>query len=370
MQKTLVFGGAFDPPHIEHVNACKSAMAQLGIDKVVLVPTYSPPHKKTGYLDYDVRCELIKRAFEGVNFVIDTIEYDRKSDNYSAKILPILKEKYGDIIYLIGGDSLEYLSKWYHPEIVVAVCPIAVVAREGYDDRDDVIANLKSSIGGQYIKIDYQGKDVASSMIRAKLLLGERPLEISQSVYDYIKENHLFEEYKWAVDKVHSFQSEDLFVHSKAVVLTAIDLNSKHNLKQDFDKLFLATLLHDNAKQRPSLDGLDIPIESVGTPVLHQFLGAEKAKRDFGIEDDDILNAIRYHTTAKADMTTFEKLVYTADSVSFDRQYDPIPAIRDIAMRDFDKGFLEVLRYTYDKVAKTSDNIYKETVDAKEFYLD
>ncbi len=370
MQKTLIFGGAFDPPHKEHVNMCKRAMEQLGIDKLVVVPTYAPPHKSAGYLNYQDRRDLASIAFEELNAIIDDIEFERKHDNYSAYTLPILKEKYGEIVYLIGGDSLEYLNTWYMPAKVVSACPIAIVGRKGYDDRTDIVENLKKEIGGEYILLDYVGEDVSSSVIRAKLFLGEKPQEIDDEVYQYIQNNGLFDKYKDFVEKVKGYESDDLFAHSKAVVLTAVDLNSKHHLGLDFDKVFLASLLHDNAKQRPQLDGLDVPKDSVGTSVLHQFLGAEKAKRDFGVEDDEILSAIRCHTTAKAGMTTFEKLIYTADSVSMDRLYEPIPKLREIAQADFEKGFLSVLQFTYDKLVKRGGNIYPLTEEAKKHYLD
>lgn len=369
MSKVLVFGGSFDPPHKEHVNMCKSAMSELGISKLVIVPTFLPPHKSAGFLSFEDRCELIKIAFDGIDFVIDDIENIRKKDNYSAFILPLLKQKYGDIVYLIGGDSLEHFDSWYHPEKILQTCPIAVCNRGGYDDLMCHASTLMSKYGGQIIPLKYVGKDVSSSEIRAKLLLEEKCESLDERVFEKITSEHLFEDYKDMLSKLHSYQSEELFAHSKAVVLTAVRLNSLHNLKQDFTKVFLACLLHDNAKQRPSLDGLNVPIDAVGTPVLHQLLGAEKARRDFDIQDDDILDAIRYHTTAKANMTTLEKLVYTADSVSFDREYEPIPKIRDIAMSDFDDGFKAVLQYTYDKVTKSGRAMHPLTKEAVEYYL-
>lgn len=369
MSKVLVFGGSFDPPHIEHVNMCKRAMSELGISKLVIVPTFSPVYKSGVFLTFEQRCELIQVAFDGIDFEIDDIENQRKKDNYSALILPLLKQKYGDIVYLIGGDSLERFDSWYHPEQVLQTCPVAVCNREGYDDLSCHAKALESKYGGQIIPLSYVGKDVSSSEIRAKLLLGERPQELDERVYDKIVEKGLFDDYKDMVGKLHSYQSEELFEHSKAVVLTAVRLNSLHNLKQDFTKVFLACLLHDNAKQRPSVDGLNVPMDAVGTPVLHQFLGEEKARRDFDIQDDCILDAIRYHTTAKADMTILERLVYTADSVSFDREYDPIPQIRNIAMASFDDGFKAVLQYTYNKVAKSGKSMHPLTKEAVEFYL-
>lgn len=369
MQKTLVFGGAFDPPHIEHVNMCKHAMKELDINRLVIVPTYQPKHKNVGYLDFATRCELIKLAFDGVDIIIDDIEYRRGHDNYSANILPILKKKYGDIINLIGGDSFEWLDTWFCPQKVIDTCPIAVVARAGYDNREIIKANLSKKYGGEYIFINYTGRDISSSNVRAKLLLGLKPDEICDSVYDYIRSNNLFSEYSDIVTKLKSYQTEELFEHSLSVTLCAIDLNSKHHLSQDFDKVFIASLLHDNAKQRPSLDTFNVPKDSIGTPVLHQFLGACKAQRDFAIDDIDILNAIACHTTAKANMSIFEKLIYTADSVSYDRDYPPIPSIREIAFEDFEKGFIEVLKYTYNKLTSKGGSIYPSTLEAVNYYL-
>ena len=98
-------------------------------------------------------------------------------------------------------------------------------------------------------------------------------------------------------------------------------------------------------------------------------MGAEKARRDFGVEDEDILNAIRYHTTAKADMTMLEKLIYTADSLSDDRTYDPIPALRRIAEADFEEGFKATLAHTVDKLKAGGRPIYPLTLDAYNFYI-
>ncbi|MCM1306280.1 MAG: nicotinate (nicotinamide) nucleotide adenylyltransferase [Bacteroides sp.] len=369
MPKTLIFGGAFDPPHSEHVKMCKYAMSALDIDKLVIVPTYLPPHKNAGFLSFDERCALVEAAFDGLDFVIDRIEYERKENNYSSEILPILKQKYADIVYLVGGDSISHFDTWHKPEVVATACPIVALAREGYGDIEAGVENLRQKYGGEFTVIDFEGKDVSSSMIRAKLLLGECAEEIPASVAKTIKRLGLFEDYKQYVERLKSYQSDELFTHSVAVVKRAVDFNSKHHLRQNFKQVFLAALLHDNAKQRPSIDGLTVPADAIGTPVLHQFLGAEKAKRDFGIDDDGVLDAIRYHTTARADMSALEKLIYTADSLSDDRDYEPIPQLRCIAKEDFEKGFLATLEYTYEKLKAKGGNIYPLTLEAYKYYI-
>ena len=68
-------------------------------------------------------------------------------------------------------------------------------------------------------------------------------------------------------------------------------------------------------------------------------------------------------------MTTFEKLIYTADSLSDDRDYAPIPELRSIAIADFEKGFRATLEYTYEKLRAKGGAIYPLTVAAYEYYI-
>lgn len=373
---TIIFGGAFDPPHSEHANMLKNAVGELGADRLVVVPTFRPPHKSEGFLPYSARIDLIKIAFDGIidDFVVDEIERERAESgekyNYASDVLPSLKEKYGDIIYLIGGDSVEYFPTWHEPEKILSVCPVAVVERKGFENASSSVQKIVDKFGcGDFRVLSYVGERVSSSKIKAELLLGLRPSDLACGVLDYIEKHGYFKEYATWLNMLKTYQEPELFEHTLNVVLRAIDLNSTHNLKQDFKKTFEAALLHDNAKRRPSLDGLDVPSDAVGTTVLHQFLGEKKAERDFGVTDPEILSAIRYHTTAKADMSVFEKLIYTADSTSYDREYEPIPALRKIADEDFEAGFRAVLKYTYDKLASAGKPIYPLTLNAVEYYL-
>ena len=350
----------------------KAAVEELGAERAVVVPTYFPPHKSQGILPFAERAELCRAAFgdsTGVEVVVDETEFERGRDNYTCLVLPELKKKYGDIIYLIGGDSLEYLPTWKNPAEVMKICTIAVAEREGFASVRGSAAKLAARFGGDIRVLNFVGKEVSSGRIRAELFLGEDSAGVTESVARTVRERGYYRDYADTVEKVKACESADLYEHTRQVVFRAIDLNSAHNLKCDFRKVFLAALLHDNAKQRPSVDGLSVPADSVGTKVLHQFLGAEKAKRDFGIDDDEILEAVRCHTTAKPAMTVFEKLVYTADSTSYDREYDPIPVIRAIADKDFEKGFLSVLEYTYMKLTATGGAIYPLTEEAVKYYL-
>lgn len=368
---TVIYGGAFDPPHSEHVKALKCAVETFGAKRAVILPTYLPPHKSRGFLDFDTRAELARAAFDGVagEVIVDDAEKVRGKDNFSYLLLPEMKKKYGDIVYLIGGDSLRDIGGWRHPERVLAECTVAVAPRKGCGDAENEMRDAIEKYGGNIVVLDFMGGDVSSGRVKASLLLGEKCEDIPPRVAEIIARRGLYRDYAEDVEKLRGMETEELFAHTEAAVMRAVDLNSRHNLKQDFRRVFVAALLHDNAKQRPSLDGLDVPKDSVGTPVLHQFLGAEKARRDFGVTDGGVLDAIRYHTTAKPDMTVLEKLIYTADSTSYDRDYAPIPELRAEVDADFEGGFLAVLGYTYRKLKAKGGAVYPLTESAVKFYL-
>lgn len=368
---TIIFGGAFDPPHNEHVKALECAVRTFGAERAVILPTFLPPHKSEGFLDFDTRAELARIAFAdaGAEVVVDKTEKERGKDNYAYLLLGEMKKKYGDIVYLIGGDSLRDLGTWRSPEKILAECPVAVAPREGCGDAAAQRAEALSKYGGNIVLLDFMGGAASSGRVKAQLLLGTECRDIPKGVAEYIRQHGLFRDYEEWVAALKDMETEELFAHSAAAVMRAVDLNSRHNLKLNFRKVFEAALLHDNAKQRPSLDGLDVPADSVGTPVLHQFLGAEKAKRDFGVTDEDILGAIRYHTTAKPGMTALEKLIYTADSTSYDREYDPIPELRAATDADFEQGFREVLAFTYRKLKRKGGAVYPLTEEAVKYYL-
>ena len=168
--KTIVFGGAFAPPHKEHINMCESAVKELGADRLVVVPTFLPAHKEEHYLDFAARFTLCQIAFEGVanEVVVDDIERVRGKDNFSAYVLPLLKEKYEDIVYLVGSDSLQYFDKWREPAKVASACKIAVCSREGFKPAAEVIEEVGEKYGKEnFVALDYIGKDVSSSMIKS-----------------------------------------------------------------------------------------------------------------------------------------------------------------------------------------------------------
>ena len=375
MAKTIVFGGSFDPVHVEHTNILKAAVRELCADKVIVVPTKNPPHKSASKTPFSDRAEMARIAFSKVaaNVIVDDIENRNDGVNYSSDNLPVLEKKYGKFVYVIGGDSLLALESWHEPEFIVRNFEIAVFDREGYQSAKDKVAELNEKWNGKIRILEYVGKEVDSHTIRDRLMLKADVSGLDENVGRYIKSRNLYSEFFLCVDKAATYLDAKRLVHSKNTALVALSLNRNFCPKIDEDKVLLAGLLHDVGKmydktELPNDIKNAIPKDSIGTPVQHQFVSAEIVKNDFHISDEDVLNAIRFHTTGRENMSRFEKLIYVSDLISYERNFQGVESLRKAVYNDFEKGFITCLTYSRDYVVETGREVYPLTDKAINFY--
>lgn len=375
MAKTIVFGGSFDPVHVEHTNILKAAVRELCADKVIVVPTKNPPHKSASKTPFSDRAEMARIAFSKVtaDVIVDDIENRNDGVNYSSDNLPVLEKKYGKFVYVIGGDSLLALESWHEPEFIVRNFEIAVFDREGYQSAKDKAAELNAKWNGKIRILEYVGKEVDSHTIRDRLMLKADVSGLDENVGRYIKSRNLYSEFFLCVDKAATYLDAKRLVHSKNTALVALSLNRNFCPKIDEDKVLLAGLLHDVGKmydktELPINIKNAIPSDSIGTPVQHQFVSAEIVKNDFHISDEDVLNAIRFHTTGRENMSQFEKLIYVSDLISYERNFQGVESLRKAVYNDFEKGFITCLTYSRDYVVETGREVYPLTDKAINFY--
>lgn len=153
--------------------------------------------------------------------------------------------------------------------------------------------------------------------------------------------------------KARQMLSDFRFSHSINVKNQAVLLGQKYNA--DLEKCEIAGLLHDITKEIDNKTQLEMIINSdvlvsdivLKTPkIYHSVTGMIFAKDELMIKDEDILNAIRYHTTARANMSKLEKIVYIADATSIDRKYDGVEKFRELSFVDLDLCMFHLLKYT------------------------
>ncbi|MDO4364511.1 MAG: bis(5'-nucleosyl)-tetraphosphatase (symmetrical) YqeK [Clostridia bacterium] len=163
--------------------------------------------------------------------------------------------------------------------------------------------------------------------------------------------------------------SEYRFTHSMNVAKRARELAKVYGL--DENKAYLTGILHDITKeteyieQEKYMDNLGIiptELEKSNKLVYHQISGACYVKSVLGIDDEEILGAIRYHTTGRADMTDFEMLIYLADLTSAERSYPDVEKVRELADKSLEDAMLYATRFTITDLANKNRVIHPDTL--------
>lgn len=159
--------------------------------------------------------------------------------------------------------------------------------------------------------------------------------------------------------------------HSLCVADEAVRLAQKYGA--DVNKSYLAGLLHDITKNASEDEHLKIfdtfgiilsNVEKGAEKLWHAMSGAVYVEYVLNIKDKDIIEAIRYHTTAKSDMTLLSKILYLADFTSADRDYDDVDEMRRLVDISMDEALAYALRYTVVDLATRDRAIHPDTLAA------
>lgn len=165
------------------------------------------------------------------------------------------------------------------------------------------------------------------------------------------------------------------YKHSVNVAEMCIQLAKKFGA--DEDKAYTAGILHDCQKEaekdvmlaEAERSGYYIdPAERDCFKLWHGIAGAYYVKNELKIDDTDILNAIRFHTVGRADMSVIEKIVFLADMVSKERDYPHVEDYRKAVLEDLDNGMFQTLRWSITKTLSTGGRVPVCTLEAYNFY--
>jgi nicotinate-nucleotide adenylyltransferase len=193
-----ILGGTFNPPHLAHLVCASEARSQLGLERVVLIPTGVPPHKpmeqEPGAAHRLEMCRLAAGAGRGW-LTVSSIEIDRAGPSYTVDTLrQIHASQPGDeLTFIVGGDMAWSLPSWREPEAILGLASVAVAERVGAR-REEVRGRLEALAGAAAITyIDVPRLDISSSALRRRVREG-RPLDylVPDPVADYIEQRRLY----------------------------------------------------------------------------------------------------------------------------------------------------------------------------------
>jgi predicted HD superfamily hydrolase involved in NAD metabolism len=184
----------------------------------------------------------------------------------------------------------------------------------------------------------------------------------------------------WNEDEIIKYLEKNLnnhrYIHSLNVSKTAVKLAELYGA--DINKAKVAGLIHDCAKKLSDEELLDIfkcnnirvDTISMNSPqLLHGWAAAIIAKQTMGIDDYEILSAVKYHTTGKKDMSLLEKIIYIADYIEPGRDFPGVDELRKITFENLDEGLLKAFDSTIKYVIERNQLIHLDTIEGRNFLL-
>lgn len=199
MLRVGIYGGAFAPIHIGHVEAAKAFMRQMWLDVLFVVPTGKSPHKEMDQTASDAdRVEMCRRAFEGIDGVIvSDIEIRRGDVSYSIETLRSFTDDDRRLFMLCGTDMMLTLGEWDDADEIFKLCYPVYIRREDDRELDAKIIETNTryfeAYGKYVIKLDAPVIDISSSQLREMLRRGEDvSAYMPRRVLEYIDEVGLY----------------------------------------------------------------------------------------------------------------------------------------------------------------------------------
>lgn len=168
--------------------------------------------------------------------------------------------------------------------------------------------------------------------------------------------------------KIKAQLDDARYQHVLRVEQTAIQLAQANDV--DVEHASIAGLTHDYAKQRPDQDFIDAihqyrlttDLLDYGNAIWHGVVGAEFVKRELGVTDEDILNAIRHHTTGAEYMTPLEQVVYMADFIESARNFPGVDRARELTAQQLQLGVTYQSKHTLAYLVSQGQPIYPQSI--------
>ncbi|GHV21661.1 nicotinate-nucleotide adenylyltransferase [Spirochaetia bacterium] len=357
MMRFAILGGSFDPVHNGHIHLARSALT-LGYDRVIFVPAFHSPFKPAEQGgSADVRLQMLLSVICAQReFTVDPCEIKREGLSYTVDTLNDIILRYvpeGKPALILGDDLAGNFDKWKDAGKIASMADIIIAGRTKpllrnfkypFTHLDNDIMELSSGAVRRLIKDGKAWKDLVPET--AKRIIEQNGLYAgggvdkddatvlasSSFVFDQVGNKTTWSggaspPIIYEIEtKVRMTLNSYRFIHSRNVALHCYDLCRRFNF--DADKGYIAGITHDFCKgltgeqmiECAKKDGLGFTREEIDQPkLLHGRAAAIMLGEVFGIEDEEIIEAVRYHTTGKRGMCALSKLVYLCDKIEAGR---------------------------------------------------
>ena len=386
MKKMALFGGTFDPIHSSHVSMALRLCDTLSLDGVLLMPTFVPPHKlKDSMASAEDRLAMCRlAAAEHPQLTVSDLEIARGGASFTVDTLEALHRLYPDTAWylLTGADMFLTLRTWYRFADIARLAVLCTVPRDDVTAPQlrDYAALLEADGATCYVD-DRPEQPISSTAIRQRLEAGE-PLEglVPPAVETYIRQHGLYGVADGMQTQMRDEQfkailrtrlSEYRYHHSLCVAEEAARLARRYGA--DEGKAYTAGILHDIMKDTDKNAQLQIladfailldEVEQVSPTLWHARSGEVFLRHILQVADEEILTAVRYHTTGRAGMSLLEKILFVADFTSADRTYEDVEEMRRLSDLSLEAAMEYGIAYTIVDLIQRERPIHPDTVAA------
>lgn len=391
--KLGIYGGTFNPPHLGHLAAARFALEALELDELRFVPAAAPPHKAlpAGSPGPAERLAMTQLAADSLllpgQVDVSDMEIARPGKSYTADTLRQLRRQYPDarLWLLMGTDMFLTLHQWREPKVITALAGVCTFARAASDSLaalDAQAARLEKDFGAttRVLRLP-QVVEVSSTQLRALLAKGEGQDCLAPAVYGYIIRRGLYGVH-WDLKRLpdrelracsYSMIRAKRIAHVQGTEEAAARLARRWGA--DEEKARRSAILHDCTKYLTMEEQLQLcakygivldDLERQAVKLLHAKTGACVARDVYGVSDD-MYSAIFWHTTARADMTLLEKILYIADYMEPTRDFPGVERLRKLAYEDLDAAVCLGCEMSIEEMHQRGLPVHPNTVKARDW---
>ena len=394
--KIGIYGGTFNPPHLGHLAAARTALEALKLDKLLLMPAATPPHKA---LPKDApgpkhRLAMVEKMADAMDcpdaVEVSTLELERAGKSYTSDTLEALHKQYpgAELWLLTGTDMFLTLHQWHDAQTIFRLANICAFGRRK-GDGEDLFAPQKVRLEREYkanvVTITLPGLvDVSSTQLRDLLSRGKGGEYLLPAVYGYVLMHRLYGtnvHFKHLELPELRACSYSMIRHKRIAHVMGVEEEAVKLAKfwgADPELARHAAILHDCTKYWSLEEHIRLcekygvhldHLERQAVKLLHAKTGACMAKYVFG-EPDEVYEAIYWHTTGKADMSLLGKVLYMADYIEPNRDFDGVERLRALAYTDLDRAMLLGVDATIREMEERGYLIHSNTRQARQWLLD
>ena len=382
MERIGIYGGTFNPPHLGHIQAAKAAVQALDLTRLLLIPDNIAPHKELppGSPAPEQRLEMLRLATQDApELEVSDLELRREGVSYTFETVLALSEQYPEaqLFLLMGTDMFVSFDTWKNTDIILSHAALGVLCR-GDKGEQEAIAQKAAQLTAGGARVELVNNPVlaiSSTQLRRLIAFDCAEPFLPKPVAEYIRQHGLYDSgANWK--SLPMEQLEPIVVrllnpnrvrHVLGCRDTAVELARRWGA--DENDAARAGMLHDITK---ALDGpLQLTVcQEYGKildafsrkypKTLHALTGSLVAERIFG-ENPQVVEAIRNHTTGRAEMGLLETIIYVADYMEPNRDFPGVEELRELAFTDIYAALKLGLSMTLDHLARQGSEVSPET---------